>query len=387
MTLLYWLLSSALLYLLGTSLILARNRYELTSLPKKSESGSHKISVCIPARNEEKNIGQLLDAVCTQSYNHFDVHVLDDQSTDSTPSILNEYSQKFPGLLNVYKGKDKPDDWVGKPWACSQLAEKSDGDILLFLDADTIPEPGFLSRTEQAFSEYQLDMLTVWPRQIMKSFWEQAVLPIVYYSFLTILPTIYVYRKPRWMPASLYRRMASVFAAACGQCIAFTRTAYQCIGGHQSVKSIVLEDVEIARQTRRKGLHLRMFEGVDSISCRMYRSESEIFEGLRKNLLAGFNHSIPRLSAGLLFHLIVFVLPFFTLITSLLLPDAFLFFLSVGIVSIILLQRLIISTWFRWNPAYAFSHPIGILWFERLGAVKISDHLTGRKTRWKDREV
>lgn len=189
-SILFWLLSASLLYLLITSVILIRNRIELTELPYDTAENfkSKKISVCIPARNEELNIGSLLKTVLDQKYDNFDVHVLDDQSTDRTPEILQEFKSVHPQKLFTHKGKEKPDDWFGKPWACQQLSEAATGELLLFIDADTKLEPGALSRINNSFQYYGLDMLTVWPRQILGTFWENTVIPSFIMRFLLFSP-------------------------------------------------------------------------------------------------------------------------------------------------------------------------------------------------------
>lgn len=387
-TSLFWLLSLALIYLLFTSVIFIRNRYELIPLVNYNEQKSKaKISVCIPARNEEKTISNLISSLLVQTDMNFDIHVLDDESEDQTPQILRSYKKKAPKKLYIHSGKPKPEDWYGKPWACHQLGEAADGEILLFLDADTQLKPTAVRNIRNSIEYYHLDMLTVWPQQILESFWEKVVIPLIYYGLNTILPVIYVYRKPRWMPQFFYNNFTSNFAAANGQCIAFTKQAYQKIGGHSSVKKEIVEDVKLAKQAKNHDLKLRMFSGVDSVSCRMYTSHSEMFNGLRKNFLAGFDNSILLFVAAAVLHLIVFIVPYAGLIWALINGDAALFFLALSSITLTLLHRLILSSWFYWDPIYAFTHPLGVFWFQWLGLVKLYDFFTGSKTLWKGRNV
>ncbi len=386
---LFWFNMFGLFYLLATTVVFIRNRFDLTPLSNASTSNNKrpKISVCIPARNEETVIGLLLQSVCIQDYESFEVLVLDDQSTDKTPEIIQSFVINYPNLITHLKGKPKVEDWFGKPWACQQLSNAATGEILLFLDADTRLQPDMLKNTAVSFHNYSLDMLTIWPRQILGSFWERTAIPLVYYALVTLLPAIYVYRSPRWMPSFIQRKFLPAFAAACGQCIAFTREAYDVVGGHQAVKQEVVEDVALAKKAKVSGLRLRMFQGVGSISCRMYRSEREMFEGLRKNFLAGFGNSLPFFISAGIFHFVVFVLPFITLIYSLSIYSPALFSISVASISIIFLHRVILSVWFKWNPVYGLLHPLGVLWYQWLGLVKLWDHLTGKKIQWKGREV
>lgn len=385
---LFWILVFSLLFLIATSTVLIRNRFELTAI--KSESYENdiepKISVCIPARNEENNIGTLLKSLFNQKYSNYDIHLLDDQSTDQTADIVQSFLIDFP-RLKLHKGLEKPPDWLGKPWACHQLSELSDGEYLLFLDADTVVEPSLIENTVAAFNKHQVQMVTVWPRQIVLTFWEKSVIPLIYYTLVTLLPSIYCYRKPRWIPNFLSPFFKSAFAAACGQCIAFERKAYQMIGGHQSVRDKVVEDVELAKQVKKCDFRMRMFHGIGAISCRMYNNESEIFAGFRKNFFAGFNHSITLFIFASILHLIVFILPFITLIYSLTVLNHVLFFLSIASISLVLLHRLILSAWFEWDPLYGFTHLIAVIWFQRLGVVSLVDHWIGKKSSWKGRKV
>lgn len=235
--------------------------------------------------------------------------------------------------------------------------------------------------------QYQLDMLTVWPRQKLITFWEQTLIPLIYYTLFTVLPAIYVYRDPKWMPGFLRKKMRTKFAAACGQFLVFKSKAYNAIGGHEAVKDEIVEDVALARLIKQEGFTMRMFDGIGSVSCRMYHNEEEIFEGLRKNFLAGFNHSIPAFLFTGFLHFSVFLLPFSTLFISVVIYDSTIFFLSVASVSLLLLQRLILAIWYRFNPIFSFTHPVAVLWFEWLAVVKIRDYFSERPARWKGREV
>ncbi len=244
-----------------------------------------------------------------------------------------------------------------------------------------------LENVVYSMNHYNLDMLTVWPRQKLVTFWEQTVIPVVFYTLLTLLPSIYVYRNPSWMPSKLKNKMAPKFAAACGQCLAFSRNVYEIIGGHESVKNQVVEDVELAKVIKKHGYTLRMFSGMGSITCRMYNNGIEIFEGFRKNFLLGFNKNIPAFIAAGVLHLVVFVLPFLTFLISFFLFDPTIFFLSIACISIILIERLIFALWYQINPLFAFTHPLAVLWFQVLAIVKIRDYYSGRTTIWKDRKV
>ena len=386
---LFWLTSFSLLFLLLTSIVLLRNRLSFSPLAseKDSQKATPLISVCVPARNEEKNLERVLTSILEQSYPNIELLIINDFSTDATPDIIERFKHENPDVITTVPASDKPNGWLGKPWACQQLANQANGQYLIFLDADTALRPNMIQQAHNAFSRYKLGMITVWPEQELKSFWEKTVVPLIYYALVTLLPAIYVYRSPRWLPPIIRNQFSSRFAAACGQCIGFTRSAYKAIGGHESVKDEVVEDVALSKRVKENGLTLRMFTGVHSISCRMYRSEKEIFNGLRKNFFAGFNRSILLFMLMGVIHLIVFVLPFFVLPYAVFLKSPGLLFISAGSITLILLHRFILAIWFRWNPAYGFLHPLAVLWYQRLGVYSLIDYIKGRKVLWKGREV
>lgn len=387
----YYLLYLASGYLAVTSIILLRNRVSFTPLfSAKGTSFSEqspKVSICVPARNEEQTIERCLRSALAQNYPNLEVLVLDDRSGDETGNILAQLQRHHPGRLAVLQGEPKPSDWLGKPWACHQLSEAASGDILIFADADTWFEKELAARVVRTMGRHVIDFLTVWPEQKLGSFWEKMIIPLVYYALLSLLPTSYVYRAPRWMPPPLRRIFAPYFAAACGQFMAFKRNAYQAIGGHHAVKQEVVEDMELAKRIKRAGFTMRMYNGEQTVSCRMYRSLKGISQGFRKNFLAGFGYNAPLFAAGGLLHLVVYVLPLFTLAIGLYFDQTRLMVWSLIPMALMLGHRLLLAFWFGWNPLFGLLHPVSVLWFQYLGFRILRDHFSGHRANWKGRPV
>lgn len=372
-------------YLAFTLFVFSRNWFEFSSLsgqPPYTSSGekSPLVSICIPARNEEAVIERCVTSALKQDYPNFEVLVLDDNSSDGTTQILNKLSGIINNLHHI-QGKPKPDDWLGKPWACHQLSKYAGGEYLIFIDADVWLEEQAISKAINALQTS--DTITVWPKQHMSTFWEKLIIPIIYHGLYTLLPAKYVERDPRWMPEILRENMRSRFAAACGQFLAFSKEAYVRIGRHEAVKDQVVEDVELAKVIKRSGLSLTMFDGVQTVNCRMYRSHKEIFEGLRKNFFVGFGKNLPLFLAMATLQFIVFVMPILFLITG----DAQTQTFAAIFIGIFLVQRWLLDYRFGWNPLISVLQPLAILWFEVLGIRCIWDHFTGRKAKWKGREV
>lgn len=382
----------ALGYLVITTTILLRNRSDF-KVPGPVPPGyfarqAPGVSICIPARNEGASIERCVRSAVNQQYPDFHVYVLDDGSTDATPNILDKLKNQFPKRLTVLSGRPKPDDWLGKPWACHQLAEASHEEILLFIDADTWLEPAAVAKTIRIMGQDILDFITLWPSQQLGSFREKTVIPLIYMALLTLLPVRYVRRPPKWIPPFLRKLLSPLFSAACGQFMAFKRRSYEGVGGHQSVKDKIVEDVGLARNIKRAGYTMNMYHGRDLVSCRMYRSHSELWQGLRKNFLAGFGYNIPLFAVMGLLHLVAYVLPFLALPLLLVWNGSpiLLGFCTVALL-LVLTQRFIVNRWFDWNRFYILLHPLGVGWFQVLAIQVLKDYMIQNSPTWKERKL
>lgn len=395
-TILFLLLGFALIFLLLTTLIIGHNsKYfkGLTSDNLKRQEPSPLVSVLIPARNEEENLPRLLKSLDDQDYPDMEILILDDGSDDRTRSIAEDFSKRSDRSVFVHSGLNKPDDWLGKNWACNQLADFARGSVLIFLDADTWLDRSCINQIVMKMQHYQLDFATVWPHQIMPALSEKTVISTVYATIVTYLPTYYSYRAPRWIPLeSLRERLKPLFASACGQCMVFTKQAYSAIEGHASVKNEVIEDVMLSKMIVRSGMTMRMFHGTDKLWCRMYRSHHDLFQGFRKNFFAGFGYRLlPFISAWIL-HILVFLLP--PILLLLLLTDNlaitlhYEFLAGITVITVIpFLQRLWVCYFLKWPSLTAFLYLTGVLWFQILAFTIIYDHMFRSVVTWKGRKL
>jgi chlorobactene glucosyltransferase len=216
--------------------------------------------------------------------------------------------------------------------------------------------------------------------------WEQFIIPMIYHALFTLLPAVYVERSPRWIPIFLRRLTDPLFAAANGQYLAFKRTTYDAIGGHEAVKDKVVEDIEMAKQVKIAGHRIRMTHGVGQVYCRMYNSHKELWNGFRKNFLPGFGHPVLFLLMWVV-HILVYLLPFYLLIA--LTTDDFNYLqpLSLTIILIPILQRIYLSYRFKWKVMFSLTHALAVIWFQLLALQVVFDRVTGTKVTWKGRSV
>ncbi len=256
------------------------------------------VSVLIPARNEVNTIGTCLSSLAAQAYPHFEIIVLDDRSEDGTWEELQKWQSRFP-QLRVLRGESLPAGWVGKCFACHQLAQSARGELLLFTDADTRHLPTSIANAVAALERSNADLLSLLPLLELRSMWEKVVMPMLHFVTFTTLPFPLVHhtRKPQ-------------LAMANGQFMLFRRSAYNAIGGHKAVKDALVEDVWLARLIKKHGFRLRVMDGAEVVTTRMYRSLREIWDGFSKNLFPGFRYSLAAITLVMLFNVVTSIGPF-----------------------------------------------------------------------------
>ncbi|MBA2393391.1 MAG: glycosyltransferase [Ktedonobacteraceae bacterium] len=268
------------------------------------------LSILVPARNEEQCIEECIRSLIAQDYENLEVLVLDDQSTDATRTIIKSIIASLPegqqARLQLLKGKDLPQGWVGKNFACHQLAQDARGSYLLFTDADTVHKPGMARAVIDCMHNLNVQLLTAQPEHLMESFGERMIVPLLNFTILTLLPVALISRRPE--PS---------LATGNGQLLCFERLAYEKIGGHARVKGRILEDVLLARAIKSAGLRMTFVDAQEVIRCRMYRSFAEVWAGFSKNLFALYNYSLPFALCALVLNLALFVLPLTLLVVAL----------------------------------------------------------------------
>ncbi|HSL43076.1 MAG TPA: glycosyltransferase [Anaerolineales bacterium] len=360
------------------------NQYHLDIIvrPTPPPLNAPLISVCIPARNEERNIRTCVESILAQDYPNFEVIVLDDRSTDGTSEILRHLSTQSD-RLKVIHGSDLPDGWAGKPHALFQAAAAAQGEWLCFVDADTFLSPATLSSCYAKAMETKADMFTIMTFQILGSFWEKTVMPIV----MTALSVGFSPRK--------VNDPNSKDAIANGQFILIKRAVYDAIGGHESVKNQIVEDKAISEQVKWNGYRLIVANGYAVARTRMYTSLPEMWEGWTKNIYLGLSDRPSLIWLGAFGALIL-------LIAALVLPLwpvlGIFWYLQGGswlalmvILEALILWAIVISARARVaagmgiSPWYALTLPLGAAVFAAMMVVSTWKVLSGKGVTWKGR--
>ncbi|MBS4033227.1 MAG: glycosyltransferase [Ignavibacterium sp.] len=359
----FWIITVSLAFILLVSI------YNLITAPVAGTSSFNNetnplVSVLIPARNEENNISKCLNYLLAQDYSPLEILVLNDHSTDKTGKIVEDYEVRNK-QIKLINGKDLPEGWLGKNWACHQLSNEAQGNYLLFLDADVRIEKETISSTLAEMNNAEAKLISVFSTQIIKSFGEWMIVPLMNWLLLAFLPLRLVYSSRK-----------KSFVAANGQFMFWERETYFNISGHKAVQDKVVEDMEFARICKSRKIKIKTMLGGNLIFCQMYNGLSDAKKGFSKNFYPGFSiNSFVFLMMITLF-IVIFLLPFALVFSSTLYIIPLL---------LIVLIRVFISIISKQNIAFnIILHPLQMLFMFFIGINSVISSKTG-KIEWKGR--
>ncbi|MGM0366455.1 MAG: glycosyltransferase [Actinomycetota bacterium] len=332
------------------------------------------VSILIPARNEEANIKRCLKSLLKQDYPLFEIIVLDDNSVDSTYDIVSKLSEKDK-RLKIIKGKKLKPGWLGKSYACHQLARKARGSILLFTDADTLHFRDSVSCALAAMLSGGYGGISVFSHQIMVTFHERMMVPFGNLMILCFLPLGLVSGSKN-----------PLFCTAIGQFMMFRKSVYRKIGGHSSVKKEILEDIHISKRVKKAGSRFMIFDGSKRLYCRMYKSLKEVIGGYSKVLFAAFDYHFLNFLIAFIMVTVIFLLPFMFL------PMAVIFGWPPVLLNIIILQTLVIfliriiyAVRFKTRSIDILLHPVSVFYLLLIAINSFHKCRFGSGIYWKER--
>jgi len=370
----FW--SIAVLWLAGLlwTIYCLQKQKNLEIEKNENQTNQTSVSILVPARNEalrvlEKSISSMLD----QTYKNYELIVLNDRSTDDTQKILEKLKTQNP-KLKIIEGREPEKDWLGKPHALQQAFEHSGGEWILTADADIIFAPETLQTVVSYAEKNDFDALTLIPKQIFGSFWEKLFMPVFGWFCLLAMPLHRVNDRNRKESMGI------------GNFFMFRRAGLEKIGGFESVKSEVAEDLKLAEILKNEKCKLRI-DYAEFIETRMYSGFGEIWEGFTKNLFSGMKFSIAKTVFGSFSILIFGVLPPILAIIFLLSKNFSLFmplFITYFFQTLIFVY---INLKWRGNIFYAFLAPLGLALFLAILANSTVKVLSGKGVTWKGRTI
>lgn len=333
-------------------------------LPYFNKSVSiNEVSILIPARNEEFNISKLLQNL--SKIDVLEIIVCDDHSTDNTKQVI-ENEAISNGRLKYLFAQPLPAEWLGKNWACHQLAQNAKGKYMLFLDADVEITSHLISNALQQMQDSKVQILSIFPDQKIETLGEKTIVPLMHYLLLTLLPLRLVKNSTR-----------SSLAAANGQFMMFDSETYFKNSFHYLVRNNILDDVNIVRIAKQKMISCETLLANQQIFCRMYQSLEQGLNGFSKNLFLGFGKNIIAIS--LYFMCIIWGYIFIFASNNPLLIGFSLFF--------IIFQRICISklshqSWI----VNMLLHPVQMFFYQLIAIQSVYKHIFGTII-WKNRHI
>ncbi|WP_428536846.1 glycosyltransferase [Rhodopila sp.] len=301
-------------------------------------AGCPAVSVLIPARNEQATIGAACAHALASVGVVVEVIVLDDHSTDRTRSIVGAIGDV---RLRLASAPALAPGWSGKQSACAHLATLASHELMVFVDADVRLAPEAVSRMAGFMQRHAVGLASGFPRQIVGSWSERLVLPLIHFLLLGFLPM------------GLMRRSVSpAFGAGCGQLFIARRADYRLAGGHAAIRASLHDGLKLPRAFRAAGIRTGLFDATELATCRMYSDASSLWEGLTKNATEGMG--TPR--ALPLWTVVLVGGQILPLLLLVLVPG----WVSGAAVSASIGLRLLLAWRFRQPVLSAVLHPIGV---------------------------
>ncbi|PHY09325.1 MAG: glycosyl transferase [Nitrosarchaeum sp.] len=236
---------------------------------EKKDHVNPKVSIILPARNEEKFIRKCLDSLINQDYINYEIIVIDDSSEDQTGKIILEYAKTNSKIIAV-TAQIKPDGWMGKNWACMEGYKKATGELLLFTDADTIHSQKVISLAVSHLLTFNLDALSAIPKLLAIDFWTRITLPMI---------SIFLHSRFSAIRVNDPSKKTAYFF---GSFFIIKQKTYQAVGTHEGVKYEIIEDSALGKKVKESGYKMKMVRADDLIEAVWARDKSTLWHALKR---------------------------------------------------------------------------------------------------------
>ena len=246
-----------------------------------------KVSIILPARNEEEFIGKCLESLLDQDYENYEVIAIDDSSEDSTGKIISEFAKKNSKIIHV-SAKPKPEGWMGKNWACMEGYRKATGELLLFTDADTTHSKNVISLAVSHLNSFDLDALSVIPKMLTFDFWTKITLPMISTFLHTRFSALNVNN-----PA---KKTGYFF----GSFFILKKNVYDQVGMHEGVKQEIIEDGALGKKVKESGYKMKMVRGEHLVDAVWARDKSTLWNALKRLMIPLYLQS-GKIAIGIFF--------------------------------------------------------------------------------------
>lgn len=334
-----------------------------------------KVSLLIPARNEEASIESAVRHALASEGVELEVVVLDDHSDDRTAAIVRQLMVEDP-RVRLATAPPLPAGWCGKQHACWHLSKLARHDLFVWIDADVRLAPDALSRMVAFREATGAALVSGFPRQETHTIAEQLVIPQIHLVLLGYLPF-------KWMRTSL----DPSFGVGCGQLFLAERQAYEAVGGHGAIRASLHDGVTLPRAFRKAGYMTDCCDAGRIATCRMYRSAAEVWRGFGKNATEGMATPVGAcvwtalLLGGHVLPGMLWVLWMLDAVDA----SPLAFWINVAAASLGALVSLTLMVRFRQTLAAALLRPLGVVVLLAIQWHALYRRLAGRPSGWKGR--
>lgn len=329
------------------------------------------VSLLVPARNEAQSILVCLDALLAQDHPNFEVIVLDDRSDDDTAVLVRSIDDP---RLRLVSGTELPDGWTGKNWACHQLSQQARGDVLCFVDADTVLEASAVSEALAVMRDEDADLVTLLLAAEDATVPQAVLLPIVNFALLGLFPL-----------ALMHHTRVEKLALALGPFIMVTRQGYDAAGGHAASPGHVVDDVQLCRSVKATGRRVRLANGTAVARTRWYETTSETWNGFSKNAFGALNNNLLLAATVVLLVVPMLCAPFVRVGLGLLggsVP------MEVLIQMLLILAVRVVTAVAGRDPLWSVPlHPVAVVFWGAALAKSVVLSMTGSSVEWRGRLV
>ncbi|MFY9703857.1 MAG: glycosyltransferase family 2 protein [Terriglobales bacterium] len=247
-------------------------------------TGEPRVSIIVPARNEEEDIRETLVRLLALDYSNYEVIAVNDRSTDRTGAIIDDVaaSSEAHGLLKAIHIPDLPSGWLGKTHAMWTSAQQATGAWLLFTDADVQFKPDALRRAVAYAETERADHVVLFPRMIMKRPSERMM--------IAFFQALFVFGHRPWKVADPRAR----HHMGVGAFNMVRRSVYDAVGTYRALRMEVLDDMKLGKVIKNAGFAQRNVFGEDLISLYWARGAFGMVNNLTKNFFAVLSFQWPR---------------------------------------------------------------------------------------------
>ncbi|WP_152050861.1 glycosyltransferase [Tautonia marina] len=343
------------------------------------------VAAVVPARNESAHIAQTLECLMAQEYPHLSIHVVDDQSVDGTADLVRQAvagagPDRHP--VRLLPGGDRPHGWVGKTWALHQGVDATDSEWVWMVDADLWLHPNALATALDQAERSEADFISFLGRPRCDTFWQGSIA----LALIQILSMLYPLRR--------VNDPARPEALAHGAFVLIRRSTYERVGGIESVRGEIVEDIQFASRVKSQGGRLQVDATPELSQTHMYGSFQDIWRGLRKNAYAGMDYQLHKYATGALIGLLMAWTPWVATAVGLFglwnADGAEVFrlaWLAVGLMGLLgqAVAAMPVVVFLNLPKVFAFALPAGISAYIAITTASVWHYFRGR-VLWKDRE-